>query len=436
MRNIVHRLGAVALLSSVFLFSGCDPEFEDDVVLSKGSLDLSKYVAVGNSLTAGYQDNGLYLEGQVYSYPNILANQFAYVGGGNFTQPLFAADKSQENGSGYLRLKGFSASGLPITETVTKNLAVVGLGADQKTPLLAKYTDEVQNLGVPGIKMKDVVTAGYGYNNPLGFNPYYQRLLSDQVAPTGALLPYANKVASVKGTFFTMWLGNNDVLGYATSGGLSPISTEAEFQTGLDAMLAVLPAQGVIINIPDVTSVPFFTTKATSLLIAQAQAAGAKLYIKTGSGATREAKATDYVLLTSTVGTPESVPGIPQPVPHGFSPLNPLANQEVLDEVETEAVKTATQTFNGKLKAAADAKKVAYSDMNAYFNTIKKGLVINGVSYSPSFITGHLFSLDGVHLTPRGYAIVANELIRTINQKYSATIPTIDVTQFRSVLIP
>src|SRR5690606_34379504 len=89
--------------------------------LSRGSLDLSKYVAVGNSLTAGYQDNGLYLEGQVYSYPNILANQFSFVGGGSFPQPLFSA--GQENGSGYLRLTGFSASGLPELAPVTNNLA-------------------------------------------------------------------------------------------------------------------------------------------------------------------------------------------------------------------------------------------------------------------------------------------------------------------------
>ncbi|MBC3540750.1 SGNH/GDSL hydrolase family protein [Rufibacter sediminis] len=434
MKNIFYRLGAAALLSSVFLFSGCEPEFEEDITVSRGPLDLSKYVAVGNSLTAGFQDNGLYLEGQVYSYPNILANQFSFVGGGPFTQPLFTNE--QRNGSGYIRLTGFSSTGLPTTENVTTNLAVTGMGADGKTPLLTKFTGEVQNLGIPGIRMKDVVTPGYGFNNPLGFNPYYQRLLPNEATPAGGLLPYVNKVASVKGTFFTMWLGNNDVLGFATSGGLSPITTDTEFQSALDAMMAVLPAQGVVINIPDVTSVPFFTTKATALLMSQAQAANAKLYITTGAGAVREAKATDFVLLTSTVGTPEALPGVPQPVPHGFSPFNPLRNQEVLDETETAAVKAATQNFNTKLSAAATAKKVAYADMNAYFNTIKQGFTLNNIAYSPAFVTGNLFSLDGVHLTPRGYAIVANNLISTINSYYKANVPTIDVTQFRAVLIP
>ncbi|MBA9078399.1 SGNH/GDSL hydrolase family protein [Rufibacter quisquiliarum] len=435
MKNILHKIGTAVILSSAFFFAGCEPEFEEkEITVSAGPLDLSKYVAIGNSLTAGFQDGGLYLEGQVNSYPNILAYQFSYAGGGQFVQPLFSNE--QFNGSGYLRLTGFS-NGLPLTESVTTKLAVRGVGADGKTPLLTKFTDEVQNLGVPGIKMKDVVTPGYGYNNPQGFNQYYERLLSDQVSPTGALMPYVNKVASVtKATFFTMWLGNNDVLGYATSGGMSPISTDQEFQTGLNAMLAVLPAQGVIINIPDVTAVPYFTTKATAGIMMQAQAANAKLYITTGAGAVREAKATDYVLLTSTVGTPETVTGVPQQIPHGFSPLNPLKNQEVLDEAETQTVKEATQRFNGMLSAAATTKKVAFADMNAYFNRIKPGFSLNGVNYSPAFITGNLFSLDGIHLTPRGYAIVANELINTINSHYKSTIPTIDVTQFRTVLIP
>jgi hypothetical protein len=57
---------------------------------------------VGNSLTAGYADGGLYLEGQQNSYPSIIAKQMALVGGGKFTQPLFT--EAQANGSGYLKL--------------------------------------------------------------------------------------------------------------------------------------------------------------------------------------------------------------------------------------------------------------------------------------------------------------------------------------------
>ena len=437
MKNFLYKTGMLAIFAGVLLTS-CDPEIEAPMA-SAGEADFTKYVAVGNSLTAGYQDDGLYREGQLSSYPAILAQQFALVGGGEFVQPLFT--EAQASGTGHLEFTGFDASGMPLLPRVPAS-AERGTGLDGKTKLYTEFLEEVNNLGVPGIKMADVKTAGYGFNNPAGFNPYYERLLPNDPTPTGALLPYVNKVASTNPTFFTLWLGNNDVLGYATSGGQLPISTATKFQEGLDAMMATLTAndaKGVVMNIPDVTGIPFFTTKATVTLMNAAAAAGTKLYITTGGGQVREAAAADYVLLTSTVGTPEAVG--PNTIPHGFSPYNPLRNGEVLDEAEVTAVKSATTEFNSKIAAAAQAENLAFVDMNAFFKSAqivngKPGLVTNGITYSPSFISGNIFSLDGVHPTPRGYAIIANEIIKGINAKYNANIPLVDETQYRAVLFP
>ena len=41
---------------------------------SKGNADFSKYVSIGNSLTAGYQAGALFTEGQQNSFPLILSN--------------------------------------------------------------------------------------------------------------------------------------------------------------------------------------------------------------------------------------------------------------------------------------------------------------------------------------------------------------------------
>jgi hypothetical protein len=41
-----------------------------------------------------------------------------------------------------------------------------------------------------------------------------------------------------------------------------------------------------------------------------------------------------------------------------------------------------------------------------------------------------------VHLTPRGYALVANKIIKTINEKYKSTIPAVDVNKYSGVLFP
>jgi hypothetical protein len=62
--------------------------------------------------------------------------------------------------------------------------------------------------------------------------------------------------------------------------------------------------------------------------------------------------------------------------------------------------------------------------------------MIQGVGINSAFITGGAFSLDGIHLTPRGNAVIANVFIDAINAKYASTIPAIDITQYRGVKFP
>ena len=93
MKNFIYKSGMLAIFAGTLLTS-CDPEIDTFQPTTGAELDLTKYVAVGNSLTAGFGDNGLYREGQLNSYPAILAQQFQTVGGGNFVQPLFTEDQA------------------------------------------------------------------------------------------------------------------------------------------------------------------------------------------------------------------------------------------------------------------------------------------------------------------------------------------------------
>ena len=88
MKNIIKLfIGLVAVG-----FVSCEADFENPVTetgfYTSGTADLSKYVSLGDSFTSGYADGALYITGQENSYPNILAEQFALAGGGEFTQPL------------------------------------------------------------------------------------------------------------------------------------------------------------------------------------------------------------------------------------------------------------------------------------------------------------------------------------------------------------
>jgi lysophospholipase L1-like esterase len=435
--------------------AGCQVDVAAPDTAVSGNASMATYIAVGNSLTAGYQSGGLSRYGQLNSYPAILARQFAQAGGGAFNQPLF--DPAYPNGSGYLRLAAIT-NGAPVTANVTDSVAVIPGSLKAGTNLLRKYTGtDNQNLGVPGIRVADVTTAGYGLNNAVGFNAFFERLLPGS-APTTYLQYVQERVATLKPTFFSNWLGNNDVLLYAAAGGASTatapvaLTATADFTTKYKQVLDVLTAggaKGVLATIPNVTNVPLFTTVKASAVKASIRAnpalpnaAAASFYIRTGTGAIREATDADYILLTAqaVIGTGATA-AVPFPIGVGYAPTatqsNPLPSQYVLDKDEADAVLMRTSDLNTVIRTEATNRGLALFDANAYFQGVAaNGIVTNGVANSTSFITGNLFSLDGVHPTSRGYALIANEFIRAINIRYGATIRPVDANSYRAVLLP
>ncbi|MFZ4680682.1 MAG: G-D-S-L family lipolytic protein, partial [Flavobacterium sp.] len=249
-----------------------NPNSSDGLPLTAGSADFSKYVSLGNSLTAGYADSALFMEGQKGSYPNLLSQQFALVGGGEFKIPY-----TSDNIGGLL-LGGFQIQGprlyfngsapTPVSGTITTDITNV-------------LTGPFNNMGVPGAKSFHLLAQGYG--NLAGVatgqaNPYFVRFAS---SPSASVLGDA---MAQNPTFFSLWIGNNDVLSYATSGGTgvnqlnntnpatygaNDITDPNLFATVYSTLLDGLTANGaggVVANIPDVTSVPFFTTVPTNPL--------------------------------------------------------------------------------------------------------------------------------------------------------------------------
>lgn len=455
--------------------AGCQPDIEAPTT-SAGSADFSRYIAVGNSLTAGFSDGGLYREGQLSSYPSILAGQFAQAGGGSFVQPLFS--EAQSNGSGYLRLAGFSATGAPVTANVTTNLGV--RGGTAAAPLYTQFLDPINNLGVPGIRMSDINTAGYG--SALG-NPYFERITPAASGLQTYLQRVQATVASIKPTFFTEWLGNNDVLGYATSGGASTapnnsLTTVALFTTNTGQVLDALTAggaKGVVATIPDVTGIPFFTTvgptfKATLVknsvpgIVAFTGAAPgaatsgnrkqiATTDIRDGSGGRQLFTLTSSPFL-GLLGRPTGAPwralvpraslaaylagyAIDTTAAFGASAGNPFPSAYILDDAEQVLVANATTSFNSALTTAANSRNLAVFDANSFFrNVAAYGYATDAANNSAAYLSGNLFSLDGVHPTPKGYAVIANEMLRVINAKYGSTFQAVNANGYRGVVFP
>ena len=121
---------------------------------------------------------------------------------------------------------------------------------------------------------------------------------------------------------------------------------------------------------------------------------------------------------------------------YGFSPLQPLPNAYVLDEGEVNRVRAHTQSLNSVIKSLASNYGFGVVDMYSFLGTLKDGYTFNGVDFSASYIEGGAFSLDGVHPNTKGYAIVANEFIRVINETYGSTIPPVDVNAYNGIIFP
>ena len=460
MNQIIKRTAPALALLGLSL-AGCQPEI-DAPDATAGSANFSSYVAVGNSLTGGYSDGGLYNEAQATSYPALLAQQFTKTGKGpaNFVQPSFSAAK--KDGSGYIKLlvvNGALGPAVPSQANSFLGEAVAytggklaGSGQDE----LEAYTSgQPDNLGVPGISVlsadKTAATTGsaaldgatrgaaaaYGV-----INPFYQRILP---AADRGTKDYVTYIGQKSATFFTCWMGNNDVLTYATNGGVSSLATNpfsgltdtTSFGKGYRNIVSTISkngtVSGVCANIPNVTGVPYFTTVTVAAVAAafKAQNAASPGVFITVAGTPSVRLATSADLLTLTAQGYIAATGA------GSTPTNALPSQYVLDAAEVTAVTNRTVLLNNIIAKTARQNKVALADMNTFFNTVSQaGLVTSTVNNGATFVSGNLFGLDGVHPTPRGYAVIANEFIRIINGFYGSSVPTVNPNNYRGVAFP
>lgn len=527
-------------------FASCEPEFENgvDANYSSGDADFTSYVAIGNSLTAGYMDGTVSRVGQTYSYPNLLAQQFALVGGGAFTQPSYAEDVNNLGG-----IQGLTGTRLVIDASQGRPENIVGTPTITLTPQARAYN----NMGVPGAKSFHLLAPGYG--NVAGVmlgqaNPYFVR---HATTPTATVLGDA---MTKNPTFFTNWIGANDVLAYATSGGTMPdnplTTTVDESQmaandhnttgnvnpatygpndiTNSNAYASVYSniintltnggAKGVVCTIPSVTSIPYFTTVPYAPLTAQsigrgvapagsdtatqiaagtaainqlntqlygpldaiftalgepnrmnplsataanpilifdvdaadrsAQITGAlsgTLGVPTATafgmifGKARQATADDLVVLTASSVIGSTNTAAPAAInKNGIS--YPMANKWVLTANEKAKVASATNSYNASIRAIAATKNLAVADMNTIMTQLVSGLRIEtGQVYTANYFSGSateglvLFSLDGVHPNARGYAVIANEIIKVINHHYHANLPLHNPSYFPGINI-
>ncbi|MTI31695.1 hypothetical protein [Xanthovirga aplysinae] len=121
---------------------------------------------------------------------------------------------------------------------------------------------------------------------------------------------------------------------------------------------------------------------------------------------------------------------------NGPSKVTALADEFVLELEEIQTIQNAVKDYNASLKNIAAANGFAYVDMKSLIEQYQKGYSVDGVRFSSEFVTGGIFGLDGIHLTQPAAAIVANEIIRTVNEHYDSSISPVNVNEFEGIEMP
>lgn len=402
------NLGRVAVvLGAVLATAACgnDAKLLGPTTPAGGEIFRS-YVAIGNSLTAGYQSGGINDSTQRQSYARLLALQMG-------TQYHYAS---------------LAMPGCPPPQNNFQTGARVGGTSAPPCALRtsSSITDVLNNVGVPDARVLDPTSTSAPASNALttfilGGKTQVQRALDAQP------------------TFVSIWIGNNDVLQAGYTGFLTPtpgisngiVSTQAQFQASYDLMLKQLldsmpQLKGVLIGVAQIASIPLMTSGALifatpAIQGAINQVAGKPVVINANCNGSTALITTPLLLPMIKAGThPPQIS-----CAKGVDPANPLVGDLfVLDAGERVTLGNAIDAYNAYIKGKADALGFAYLDPNPSLVSLKgTGASLAFPNYASATVPfGTAFSLDGVHPSAEGHRLIANAIIPVINAKYGTTL--------------
>lgn len=377
------------------------------------------YVAMGNSITAGWQSDGINDSTQRQSYARLLATSMG-------TQYHYAS---------------FAMPGCtpPLTNLLTGARVLTGLPAGATTPPpcalrnAASITDVLNNVAVPDAYSAD----------PTAVTSFQSNALTTFILGG---LTQTQRALVARPTFATIWIGNNDILGALGSGILVPtpalgqrgfLTTPAQFQANYDAMLAQLVAgapgiKGVLIGLIQAPNVPRLVTGDT--LFRASAANRTSMATLAGLPATPTSLNISGNCAGSTVlvNIYDILPAIKAGRHPNFIscvknvPAAPVGDVFVLDDAEQVAAAAQIDAINSYLASKAAAIGFAYVDPNAVLQPLRAS---NAIPRLPNFTSGTApfgtyISIDGVHPAAPAHVLIANLVIGATNAKYGTSLAT------------
>jgi len=391
-------------LNRPFLSTPVDPLFD-------------RYVSMGNSLTAGFQSGGINDSTQQQSYAVLLAHAMR----SPFFVPSLAKPGCPPPYTNVFTGARVTPTGYPPSTGTSCYLRSIP----------SNPPPYVSNTAVPGAEVLDI------YNNldtASNANTLTQFILGG--------LTQAQMMERAHPTFVSIWIGNNDVLGAATSAGDSTkITSVANFQARYAALLDTVDAAGphgaILIGVVNVTAIPFFSAGATYWAIKNGLVPGSSFPAA--------------FTVSNNCAPGAAIPGVGRgdttlvPFPYGAALLGAAAlgaprNLDCGDTVaavvvprELRKLVGTVQAYNTFISAQATAHDWAYLDPNPALdslralpqpNTVVRAFPLIGQPCSANPF-GTAFSCDGVHASAATHRLIAQKLRDAINSAYTTAIPPV-----------
>jgi lysophospholipase L1-like esterase len=377
-----------------------------------------RYVAMGNSITAGFQSGGILDSTQRQSYAVLLAQAM--------------------HSPSFLPILNRPGCPPPYTNVFTQTRLTptgfppsTGTSCYLRTNNATSAAPYISNTAVPGAEVIDI------YNNfdaTSNANNLTQFILGG--------LTQVQMMRKAQPTFVSVWIGNNDVLGAATnstnagdSTRITPVATfQANYTGVVDSIADANPQGAVLVGVANVTAIPFFSAGATYFAIKAGLVPGV-------------AFPPTFTVSTNCAPISTGIPGargdsVLVPFPYGAALIQAAAggaatNLDCADTVAaivvpSELVKLvgAVTAYNAHISSQATAQGWAYYDPNPALDSLRTvatavrpfPLLGQPCSANPF---GTAFSCDGVHPSAATHRLIATKLKDAINAAYGTAIPPI-----------
>lgn len=410
---VLRALGTSVLLAAVL--TACIDHDVPVIVEPAGGELFQRYVALGNSITAGFQSSGINATLQKQAYPVLLAA----MAGAQFGVPELNHPGCPPPTAAPL------APRISDTPCALRRLVPPSL---------------VQNLAVPGADVSDAT-------DPIGTGTTLNTLILGGRTQVGAM-------QDADPTLVSVWLGNNDALGAALWGDTLALTPLAPFRSEYDEIVAAIletdARDAVLIGVAQAAQIaPALQPGAYFWAIAQNPPPGLP-----------ELAVSDNCAPFTNTGAPNptgfnlvSFVGVAGQIAAGADPVViDCANDApfVLNPAEQTAITVRVAAFNAYIEQQANAHGWIYVDPNVSLigpaladpDLVRKCQHLMSATDAASFgaavmsscpvdldpataetFFGSYFSFDGVHPSSAAHEVIADTLAARLSAKHGLDLP-------------